>query len=82
MSAQLRLANIWEPAAKSNIETDPRWLHLKTKVFRQKVAAPRPNHEWRPTFSRDDLDQKTRTAIEHIRSRPHETSFCASGGYE
>jgi hypothetical protein len=58
----------WEPNVKDTIETDPRWLHLKT-LFKQKANNPPPYHEWRSIFSRDDLDQKTRTLIEQIRSR-------------
>jgi hypothetical protein len=60
---------VWEPGVKDTIEADPRWLHLKTNLFRQKVANPPPHHEWRSIFSREDLDQKTRTVIEQIRSR-------------
>ena len=43
--------------------------HLKTEVFQQKIESPPPYHEWRSIFSRDDLDQKIRTAIEQIRLR-------------
>jgi hypothetical protein len=60
---------VWERGVKDKIEADPRWIHLKTRVFKQKVANPPPHHEWRSIFSRDDLDQKTRTVIEQIRSR-------------
>jgi hypothetical protein len=60
---------VWEPGAKDSIEADPRWLNLKANVFRQKVANPPPHHEWRSIFSREDLDQRTRTVIEQIRSR-------------
>jgi hypothetical protein len=59
----------WEPGAKDTIETDPRWIHLKTKVCRQKVENPPPYHEWRSIFSQEALDLKTRTLIEQIRSR-------------
>lgn len=59
----------WEPGVKDTIETDPRWIHLKTKVCRQKIEAPPPYHEWRSIFSREDLDLKTRTLIEQVRSR-------------
>jgi hypothetical protein len=58
-----------EPGAKDTIETDPRWIHLKTKVCRQKIESPPPFHEWRSIFSREDLDLKTRTLIEQVRSR-------------
>jgi hypothetical protein len=59
----------WEPGAKDTIETDPRWIHLKTKVCRQKIESPPPYHEWRSIFSRAELDLKTRTLIEQVRSR-------------
>jgi hypothetical protein len=59
----------WEPGAKDAIETDKRWIHLKTRVFKQKVEKPPPYHELRSIFSQGDLDQKTRTLIEQIRSR-------------
>ena len=59
----------WEPEVKDAIETDPRWLQLRTRVFRQKIENPPPYHEWRSIFSPNDLDLKTRTLIEQIRSR-------------
>jgi hypothetical protein len=59
----------WEPWSKDVIETDKRWIHLKTKVFKQKVETPPLYHELRSIFSQGDLDQKTRTLIEQIRSR-------------
>jgi len=59
----------WEPGTKDAIETDKRWIYLKTKVFKQKVENPPPYHELRSIFSQGDLDQKTRTLIESIRSR-------------
>jgi hypothetical protein len=59
----------WESGMKDSIEGDARWLHLKTKVFKQKIESPPPYHEWRSIFSRDELDLKTRTLIEQIRSR-------------
>ena len=59
----------WEPGTKELIETDPRWIYFKTKVCKQKVDDPPPYHEWRSIFSQDELDQKTRTLIEQIRSR-------------
>jgi hypothetical protein len=60
---------IWEPSVRDSIETDPRWLCLKTDVMKQKVANPPPHHELRSIFSHEELAQKTRTAIEQIRSR-------------
>jgi hypothetical protein len=59
----------WEPSAKDGIETDPRWVHLRTKVCKQKVENPPPYHEWRSIFSQDELDLKMRTLIEQMRSR-------------
>jgi hypothetical protein len=59
----------WEPDAKDTIETDPRWIHLKTKVCLQKIESPPPYHEWRSVFSREELDLKTRILIERVRSR-------------
>ena len=58
----------WEPGAKDAIETDPRWIRIKTEVFKQKVETPPLYHELRSIFSREDLDLKTRTLIEQIRS--------------
>lgn len=60
---------VWEPGVRDSIETDPRWVCLKTQVMRQKVANPPPHHELRSIFSHEELDQKTRTSIEQIRSR-------------
>ena len=59
----------WEPGVKDTIETDPRWIYLKTKICKQKVENPPPYHEWRSIFSPEVLDMKTRTVIEQIRSR-------------
>jgi len=59
----------WEPGTKDNIETDPRWLRLKREVCPQKTESPPPYHEWRSIFSQDELNLKTRTLIEQIRSR-------------
>jgi hypothetical protein len=60
---------VWESAVKERSESDPRWIRLKMEVLKQKVANPPPYHELRSIFSHEDLDQKTRTAIEQIRSR-------------
>ena len=59
----------WDEPGKQAGENDARWLHLRTKVCRQKTEAPPPFHEWRSIFSQDDLEQKTRTVIEQVRSR-------------
>jgi len=59
----------WEPGVKETIDTDARWVYFKEKVCKQKVTEPPPFHEWRSIFSQEDLDQKTRTLIEQIRSR-------------
>jgi TIR domain len=58
----------WEPEAKGALEADPRWTHLKTRVFQQKIEKPPAFHELNSIFSRSDLDQKTRMLIEQIRS--------------
>ena len=57
---------VWEPGIKETIETDPRWVRLKTLVLKQKIANPPPHHELRSIFSHEELDQKTRTVIEQI----------------
>ena len=59
----------WQPHHKGEIETHPDWIHLKTRVFKQKVENPPPNHHWRSVFSHDDLNLKMRTVIEQLRSR-------------
>jgi len=59
----------WDEPSKQAGDGDARWVHLRTKICRQKTDAPPPFHEWRSIFSRDDLEQKTRTIIEQVRSR-------------
>jgi hypothetical protein len=59
----------WEESSKLAGENDHRWVHLRTKVCRQKTDAPPPFHEWRSIFSQEDLEQRTRTTIEQVRSR-------------
>jgi len=59
----------WEPNVKDTVDTDQRWIYIKTKVCKQKANDPPPFHEWRSIFSQEDLDQKTRALIEQIRSR-------------
>lgn len=59
----------WDELSKQAGEGDARWVHLRTHVCRQKVDTPPPFHEWRSIFSPDDLEQKTRTIIEQVRSR-------------
>jgi hypothetical protein len=59
----------WEETSKIMGDQDATWIHLKQNVFRQKIEAPPPYHEWRSIFSFDDLELKTRTAIEQLRSR-------------
>ncbi len=71
---------VWDPRVKDRIEHDPRWLHIKTQVFKQKIEGALPNHEWRSIFSREDLDQRTRMVIEQIRSRLLKQLISASGG--
>jgi hypothetical protein len=56
----------WEPEKKDGINADARWAQLKKL---SKVKNPPPFHEWRSIFSHDDLDGKTRTLIEQIRSQ-------------
>ena len=58
----------WQPEAKGRIEADPNWIHLKTRVFKQKIKDPPRYHELQSIFSRDDLVLKTRMLIEQIRS--------------
>jgi hypothetical protein len=59
----------WDEVARQAGENDNRWVHLRTKVCRQKTEMPPPYHEWHSIFSQADLELKTRTAIEQIRSR-------------
>jgi hypothetical protein len=59
----------WDAGVKDTIDTDPRWIRLKKEVFKQKAENPPPYHEWRSVFSQGDLNLKTRTMIELIRSR-------------
>ncbi len=56
----------WEPEKKGTIDGDARWQRLRQL---KKVRSPPPFHEWRSIFSHDDLDRKTRTHIEQIRSQ-------------
>lgn len=59
----------WEPWAKDGIESDRRWIDIKTKVFKQKAGQDPPrHHEWRSIFSRDDLELRTRMLIVEIQS--------------
>jgi hypothetical protein len=58
----------WESGMKDALDSDPRWIHLKTNACPQKIRTPPLYHEWRSVFSREDLDLKTRTLIEQIRS--------------
>jgi TIR domain-containing protein len=59
----------WDEPSRQAGENDNRWIHIRTNVCRQKTEAPPPFHEWRSIFSQDDLEQKTRTTIEQVRSR-------------
>jgi hypothetical protein len=56
----------WEPEKKDGIDADARWAWLKKL---SKVKSPPPFHQWRSIFSHDDLDRRTRTVIEQIRSQ-------------
>jgi hypothetical protein len=56
----------WEPERKDGIDADARWALLRKL---NKVKSPPPFHEWRSIFSHDELDRKTRTLIEQIRSQ-------------
>ncbi len=56
----------WEPEKKGAIDSDPCWAQLRKL---KKVKSPPPFHEWRSIFSHEDLDKKTRTHIEQIRSQ-------------
>jgi hypothetical protein len=56
----------WEPEKKDGIDGDARWARLKKL---SKVKSPPPFHEWRSIFSHDDLNLRTRTLIEQIRSQ-------------
>jgi hypothetical protein len=59
----------WDEGSKQAGDNDRRWVHLKSNVCRQKTEMPPPYHEWRSIFSQDDLELKTRTTIEQLRSR-------------
>src|SRR5262249_39157583 len=56
----------WEPEKKGAIDGDARWARLRNL---SKVKSPPPFHEWRSIFSHNELDTKTRTLIEQIRSQ-------------
>ena len=56
---------LWEPEKKGAIDGDLRWARLRNL---KKVRSPPPFHEWRSIFSHEELDKKTRTHIEQIRS--------------
>lgn len=68
----------WDEASKQTGDADERWVHLKT-VCPQKTEAPPPFHEWRSIFSPQDLEQKTRTTIEQIRSRLMRRAMSVTG---
>jgi hypothetical protein len=59
----------WGEESKTEGNTDDAWVYLQDKICQQKTKIPPPNHEWRSIFSQDDLETKTRTAIENIRLR-------------
>jgi hypothetical protein len=59
----------WDAVSQRDGDNDHRWIHLRTQVCRQKTEAPPPYHEWRSIFSPEDLEVKTRTTIEQVRSR-------------
>jgi hypothetical protein len=56
----------WEPDKRGAINDDARWARLRKL---NKVKSPPPFHEWRSIFSHEELDKKTRTHIEQIRSQ-------------
>ncbi len=57
---------LWEPEKKGAIDGDACWARLRNL---KKVKSPPPFHEWRSIFSHEELDKKTRTHIEQIRSQ-------------
>jgi hypothetical protein len=57
---------LWAPEKKGAIDGDARWARLRNL---KKVRSPPPCHEWRSIFSHEELDKKTRTHIEQIRSQ-------------
>jgi hypothetical protein len=59
----------WDEASKIAGDREPRWMQIQVQLCRQKIESPPPHHEWRSIFSRRDLELKTRTTIEQIRSR-------------
>jgi hypothetical protein len=59
----------WDESSRMAGEADLRWQHLRREIFPQKTEVPPPHHEWRTIFTLDDLEAKTRTTIEQLRSR-------------
>jgi hypothetical protein len=69
----------WDEASKLAGNADSRWIYLRTKVFPQKTEAPPPFHEWRSIFSAEELELRTRTTIEQIRSRLMRRAMSGAG---
>jgi hypothetical protein len=59
----------WSDQSKTVGDADPRWKQLQDTICRTKTHYPPPNHEWRSIFSQQDLELKTRSMIDDIRSR-------------
>ncbi len=69
----------WDEASKAVGDGDTRWTYIRTRVCRQKTEVPPPFHEWRSIFSHEDLESKTRTIIEQVRSRLLQSVLSSAG---